>query len=370
MNMIFNKNLTYKINGTSALFSTTSIFNMADKKLPSHVKDDISETVHDEYKNTVPKFKEPVRDALLDEPSDSSNEALDKFSSFVTKHSDKGEKVASEEYSKLVENVTEQIKEKYPECSDDSIKERVDKEVHHKLFSREFEVPMLPGQESWRRELHYEFSRPGGAGDQGSDRADSIASNDSGTGQGGATYKSDDFTDQSVVGSPGCSSRDAPSNPPLSSSSEEELSSEANSESVNSEGEENLSSEANSESVNSEGEEDLASESNSESSNSEGEEEAPSHSEFNESVNSDSQGEADSDSQGEAPANGESNNESSNSQGQGDSNGSEENNKRPLSSYSDDNPTKKLDNKQSPLDYVLEKQATEMPDIQDADGGD
>ena len=48
----------------------------------------------------------------------------------------------------------------------------------------------------------------------------------------------------------------------------------------------------------------------------------------------------------------------------------DETNKRPLSSYSDNNPTKKLDSKQSPLDYVLEKQATEMPDITDCDGGD
>ena len=48
----------------------------------------------------------------------------------------------------------------------------------------------------------------------------------------------------------------------------------------------------------------------------------------------------------------------------------DETNKRPLSSYSDNNPTKKLDSKQSPLDYVLEKQSTEMPDIVDSDGGD
>lgn len=47
-----------------------------------------------------------------------------------------------------------------------------------------------------------------------------------------------------------------------------------------------------------------------------------------------------------------------------------ETNKRPLSSYDNDNPSKKLDNKQSPLDYVLEKQSTEMPDIMDSDGGD
>nr|ATQ37154.1 hypothetical protein [Colletotrichum lindemuthianum]ATQ37176.1 hypothetical protein [Colletotrichum lindemuthianum] len=50
--------------------------------------------------------------------------------------------------------------------------------------------------------------------------------------------------------------------------------------------------------------------------------------------------------------------------------GEAETNKRPLSSYSDNNPSKKLDSKQSPVDFVLEKQSTEMPDIFDSDGGD
>jgi len=325
----FKKKMLVAISNQTVWFSTTQNLYLPDDKLPENVKEDIHRTIYDEYTNNIPKFKKPTTDdVVFDLPADSAQESMNKYMTFCAKHDRKASNIAEEQASKLSERVKKEIEEKYPEHSSESLRNRVDKEVQFKMFSDEKQAYVLPGQAQWYK--GFEESRTvQAAAEEGFNRARSIESNDSFMGEGEARYRSEDFRSQSIAGSPGCHAGAGPSNTWETSGGSEDS---QNSESENNE--------------------------QNGSENSQG-----TQSENNEQNGSEK-------SQGTESENNEQNGSENSDDREHDENHKNENNKRPLSSDSDDNPTKKWDGKQSPLDYVLEKQATEMPDIQDADGGD
>lgn len=128
-------------------FSTTFINRSPNDNLPSDVEKEIDKEVHNHYKTEVHKFKEPIKDAILHERSDSSNEAMSKYGAYIEKHSKKGSQSAHEEKIQSDLTISQKIKDKHPDLSPEKIEEYVDKQTTQKFFSNKFEEFMLPGQE-------------------------------------------------------------------------------------------------------------------------------------------------------------------------------------------------------------------------------
>jgi hypothetical protein len=292
------------------MLSTSSIFllpNRNNNSLPDYVKYDILKSVERDYKKEAPKFKEPNEDELHENPNNSGLEAEDKYADFIQKHSNEGSKAARETEKATIARVTEKIIERHPDCPSEKIEDRVIKESHNKYYSKEWEQEVLPKQEEWYTKKINEGIEATSEGEHVRSRDES---EDSGMGFGDNDRFEGSFRTQSVVGSPGCESSDAPDNSPIATT---------------------------------------------------------------EDSDSDSESKSPKDSHSELKNEDASNNDNVAKEDNEKSNSSSSNNKRSRSENSSEEPESKrpkTENNQSTIDYVLEKQATEMPDIFEADGGD
>jgi hypothetical protein len=193
--------------------------------------------------------------------------------------------------------------------------------VESKFHNTYKNVDMLPGESKWRHELLKEACYS--EADKASENGDNL-SDDSGVERRG--FYSDEFDDQSFIGSPGCNTSDdaretffdttSPYRSPTESESESEYSGMYN--------------------------------------------------DNPETYNQDSQDSDDQDTQNS--------NDNKDTQDTQDTQGSRGEKRKVFESesISDDNDDKRqrtMNDQQSPIDYVLEKQACDMPDIQDSDGG-
>jgi hypothetical protein len=202
----YNLNLNYQFTVINSLtnndivgirakhFSTTSLVAVPDNDKDKLINDAIKEAVDYHYGNNVPKFKEPLLNELDQfSPCNSSNEAINKYGVFLSKHSTQASNRAHEECDKCIDTVTKQIKDEYPSVSDQDIKNKVSEVSEFKFYSEALRDFVLPGQEAWNDKIL----------DQGEQAVNKAKENEikanSAEGTDDVSYTSSEFMNQSVV---------------------------------------------------------------------------------------------------------------------------------------------------------------------------
>lgn len=201
----YNLNLKYQFTVINSLtnndiigirakhFSTTSLVAVSDNDKDKLINDTIKEAVDYHYENNVPKFKEPLLNELDKFSCNSSNEAINKYGVFISKHSTQASNRAHEECDKCIDTVTKQIKDEYPSVSDQDIKNKVKEVSEFKFYSEACDDFVLPGQEAWNKKVLDKGEQAVNKAEENEIRANSAEGTDD------VSYSSADFMSQSIV---------------------------------------------------------------------------------------------------------------------------------------------------------------------------